>query len=414
MRPSVYEKASIETADKTENSVRINARSRPKSLRELSTDAVYEEAWSTALGRRLHDSYMVPWDIISALPNVDKERLLRRLMARLENRERQARAKLDAEGKWDVMVDETKIALPRLHLCHCMHGLGNRLRALASCMSFAKETNRELVVVWELDAHIEAKYSDLFTTPLVVLDKLNPKWPFTDIEKWDAAWKNFKFYNYMEMEKEGAVKGEKIYDLPDKHIYYKGAYIMETPNGESSWDKDNAQLRTLKPVAAVEEKLKVLEGKGLVANSNVIGLHIRNRTLAKDIKNVNFVQEYGDDATNTMEKWREASSVHSFIGEMRRIIAAKPDVKFFVATDTFEVLHQLVKTFGEDRILSVNRNCDARDGECVRYALVDMMGLSKCKELYGSNWSSFTEGAERMGGLKAKLAGVDFAKSSRR
>ena len=407
MRPSVYRTPRYTGS----NSLVISASSRPKSLKELSNKDEYDTAWATALGRRLHDSYQVPWDIISALPNTHKELLLRRLMARLENRERLERKRLDDAGKHDEMVDDSKIPLPRLLVCHCMHGLGNRLRALASCMSFAHESNRELVVVWETDAHIEARFSDLFSSPLVVVEKMAPKWPFTDVEKWDSVWSNFKFYNYMEMEKEGAVKGAKIANEGNKHIYYKGAYIMEVfDESLTNWDKDNQNLRTLKPVPEVMERLSELESRGL-GSHDVIGLHIRNRTLSKDIKNVNFVAEYGDEATSTMEKWRQASSVHSFVGEMRRIIEEKPKVKFFVATDTFQVIDMLEEKFGKDRVISMKRTCDERDGACVRYALVDMLALSKCKELYGSNWSSFTEGAERIGGLKAKLAGVDFAKA---
>lgn len=404
MRPSVYR--APETTGP--NSVRISALSRPKSLRELTSDKDYEEVWSTALGRRLHDSYQVPWDIISELPNSGKEMLLRRLMARMDNRERAERQRLDAAGRTDEMIDEAKIPLPRLFVCHCMHGLGNRLRAIASCMSYAKSTNRELVVVWETDSHIEARFTDLFSTPLVVLEKLSPKWPFAGLEKWDTAWIPFVFYNYMEMEKQGAVKGALVVDAPNKHMYYKGAYIIEVQNKElTNWEKDNNNLRELKPVPEVAERLSALEQRGL-GGENIVGLHIRNRTLAMDIKNVNFVQEYGDEATRTMESWRRSSSVNSFISEMRNLIKEKPDVKFFVATDTFTVIDQLEKMFGKDRILSVKRSCDERDGACVRYALADMYALSKCKSLYGSNWSSFTEGAERLGGVKAKLAGVNF------
>ena len=47
----------------------------------------------------------------------------------------------------------------------------------------------------------------------------------------------------------------------------------------------------------------------------------------------------------------------------------------------------------------------------VCYALVDMLPLSKCKQLFGSYCSSFTKGAERIGGLKTKLAGGEFTKA---
>lgn len=389
------------------NSVVIEASDRPKSLRDLVSEKDYQDAWAEALGRRLHDSYFIPWDIIANLAVKNKERLLRRLMHRSENRERARRAEMDAADRANEMVDVNTIPTPRLLVCHCMHGLGNRLRALGSCMSFAKESSRELVVVWAPDSHIEAKFTEMFLTDLVVMEKMPVEWPFADVEKWDPVWSQFKFHNYMEMEGKGAVKGETIFDIPNKHMYYKGAYIMEADNSElTNWDKDNDMLRSLEPITEVSRMVRDLEGNGL-GSDNVVGLHVRNRTLEKDIKNVNFIQEYGDEATKTMDMWRQKSGVQNFIKQMNLIIKERPSTKFFVATDTFEVIGQLEELY-PDRILSFKRTCDERDGECVRYALADLYALSKCKELYGSNWSSFTEAAERIGGIKAKLAGQDF------
>lgn len=389
------------------NSVAVEAESRPKSLQHLVTDEQYEEAWGTALGRRLHDSYFVPWDIIAVLSIKGKESLLRRLMHRSENREQLRRQELDAAGRHSERVDVNSIPTPRILICHCMHGLGNRLRALGSCMSFAKETSRELVVVWEADSHIEARFWDMFVNPLVVVEKMPVQWPFAEVEKWDSVWSQFKFHNYMEMEGMGAIKGEKIVDIPNKHMYYKGAYIMETDNEAlTNWEKDNMQLRSLEPIHPVKGMVKDMEIKG-VGSENVIGLHVRNRTLEKDIKNVDFVREYGGEATKTMDMWRQKSGVHNFIKLMNSVIKERPGVKFFVATDTYEVIGQLEELY-PDRILSFKRTCDERDGKCVQYAMADLYALSKCKELYGSNWSSFTEAAERIGGSKAKLAGQDF------
>lgn len=397
------------SGESNKNKLTIEAESRPKALKELVSDEEYEKAWAEALGRRLHDTYFVPWDIISKFAtNAPKELLLRRLMKRLELREKAKRAELDAAGRKDEMVDINQLAVPRILLCHCMHGLGNRLRALGSCMSFAKESNRELVVVWSADSHIEARFFDMYKTPLVVLEEMPVEWPFKDVEKWDSAWTHFKFHNYMEMEGNAAVKGEAIVDLPNKHMYYKGAYIMEVENTElTNWNKDNAQLRTLEVVDDVKAMLKTIEDKGL-GSENVMGLHVRNRTLDKDIKNVDFIKEYGSDATKTMDMWRQKSGVHNFMKLMDGLIKENPGVKFFVATDTFEVIGELKEKYGNERILSFERTCDDRDGQCVKFALADLIALSRCKRLYGSNWSSFTEVAMRLGGVKAQLAGEDF------
>jgi hypothetical protein len=43
-----------------------------------------------------------------------------------------------------------------------MHGLGNRLRALSSALSYARTVGRRVAIVWETDIHCHAQLSDLF------------------------------------------------------------------------------------------------------------------------------------------------------------------------------------------------------------------------------------------------------------
>lgn len=372
----------------------------PKPLKERVDPDIYEEAWAMALGRRLADDYQVPWDVLEGMDCDNKEKMLRRLMALQNELE-------DDELNTKPADNESRKVYPRnarLLFVHAMHGLGNRLRAIGSGLAFARNTRRVPVVIWESDAHIAAEFDALFNvSDLVLVKRFIPKWPFKDLHEYDASWNEFKFYNYMEME-EGAKKGEVIKNEPEKHMYYKGAYIMEAPE-YSWWESENEELKKLRPIGVVEENLRMLEEQGL---SNAIGVHIRNRTLEKDIKNVDFNQEYGSEAAATMEHWRTMSSYNTFLSEMKRILREEDkDAKFYIATDTFEILGIMNEQF-PGRILCTERKCDDRDSECVKYAVIDMYALSRTKSLLGSNWSSYTEMAERLGGLKARLAGQDF------
>lgn len=368
---------------------RLKSLSAPRSLKQLSSSESYDEAWKLALEQRLANDYHVPWDILVYLDTASKRKLLNRM-----NKKAAARAENKEQNK-----------PVRILFAHCMHGLGNRLRALGSAMSYAHATDRELVVIWETDAHISAKFTDLFSSDLVVLPKMKVQWPFQGVEKWDASWNSFKFINYMEMEGHGAKKGAWIVDEPSKHMYFKSAYIMEADAKLTSWDMDNRNLRSLLPVASVADRIVELEKMGL---SKMVGVHIRDRTLNRDIKNVNFKSEYGDEASNTMEYWRRKSSHLNFIKEMHRLLKEDPTLKFYVATDTVNVVRRLRDEFG-NRVTVTERDCDSRDGFCIRYALIDILALGKTNKLLGSNWSSFTEAAERIGGKKALLAGKDFA-----
>ncbi len=365
---------------------RLTAVSKPASLKQLTSTQTYEKAWKLALEQRLANDYQVPWDILVYLDTPSKRKLLNRMNNKARTR--------------------PKTQPVRILFVHCMHGLGNRLRALGSAMSFASSTGRELVIIWETDAHISAKFTDLFSSDLVVLPKMKVQWPFKDVARWDPLWKSFEFINYMEMEGHGAKKDEMIQDKPSKHMYFKSAYIMNTDLKLSSWDLDNKNLRSLQPVASVAERIAELEKMGL---SSMVGVHIRDRTLDRDIKNVNFKSEYGDSASRIMEYWRKKSSHKNFIKEMHRLLQENPSLKFYVATDTVKVINRLREEF-DNRVTTTERDCDGRDGFCIRYALIDILALGKTKKLLGSNWSSFTEAAERIGGKKALLAGRDFAK----
>lgn len=82
--------------------------------------------------------------------------------------------------------------------------------------------------------------------------------------------------------------------------------------------------------------------------------------------------------------------------------------RFFVSSDTIAVCNQLRSTFDEDTIAYIDRDCDNRSTECLKYAVADLFVLAQTNPLLGSTWSSFTEAAMRLGGPKALMAGTLF------
>mmetsp|Transcript_20715 Transcript_20715/g.84173 ORF Transcript_20715/g.84173 Transcript_20715/m.84173 type:complete len:799 (-) Transcript_20715:3136-5532(-) len=267
----------------------VTATVKPSSVEELSAEEDREESWNTALGQRLRDQFLVPWDFLASMSTKNRELLLRNLMERMSE-----------------STDESYT--PKILFGHCMHGLGNRLRALGSMMSFAKNSNRELVIIWENDEHCGSDFEDLFASKYVTMGELGPKAPFKDGEKYDNAFKSLKVYNYMELE-EDAAKDELVVDDPEMHIYYKGAYIMNAPE-LSDWEQDNENLRSLVPVDEVKQ---IMEQHSSKQFGNMVGVHIRNRDLAQDIQNVDFSKEYTASASNTMDYWRHKSHYKNFI-----------------------------------------------------------------------------------------------------
>mmetsp|Transcript_12253 Transcript_12253/g.37372 ORF Transcript_12253/g.37372 Transcript_12253/m.37372 type:complete len:884 (+) Transcript_12253:122-2773(+) len=365
------------------NFYELKAIERPRSVADLTPEPERVDAFTLALGRRLHDTYGVPWDVLQDISIENKELLLRRLMAK-------------------TVKDEEP---PKILFGHAMHGLGNRLRALGSMLAYARKYNKELVLIWENDEHCGADFNDLFSDEIVLMKKFHPKYPFTDNAKYDDKWNLFNAYNYMEME-EGANKGQPIEDDPLKHTYYKGAYVMEP----SDWNEENESLRTLTPHPEVQ---KIIDEHKNADFTNYVGVHIRNRGLDQDIKNVDFSKEYTESASATMDYWRSKSHYSNFIDRMRSLLMEDPKLEFYVASDTFTVQSEMEKQF-PGKIHTTDRACDDRDASCVRYALADLYNLGKTKKMLGSNWSSFTEAAQRFGGIQAELAGQDFAADENR
>ena len=361
----------------------------PKPIQKWFNSSFLHEKWRISLGARLNNGYSLPWAMITSLNTESLQKLLRNL----QNRQ----AKLNK----DEVLDDGIV--PRMFIVHVQNGLGNRLRALGSALDFANKTNRELVIIWEEDEHLQAPMSavfDISQLPYAVMDKAEFNWPLEGWRKYDKSWYEIEAYNYM-------LPGGKdilVKDDSNKNIYFKSAFAMKSRF--TTWESENKRLREL-PV-----RENILELVRVATDSHQWpfgGVHIRNRSLSEDIKNLkNFEKEYGKNDTLLLEKWRSRTSYHAFIPEMRRLLKDGTINKFFVATDTIEVVSKLGQALGTDKLFYIKRSCDDRSSTCIKYAMADILVLAKSKLFLGSTWSSFSEAAMRFGAPKASLAGTDF------
>lgn len=358
----------------------------PLDLKAIAGDKKYTEARRLALGRRLHDDFLVPWGVISSLDIPTSEMLLRRFNTRKE------------VANFDEVAQEGKA--PRFILVHVQNGLGNRLRTLASGLAFATKTNREPIIIWERDIHFGAYYSDIFnasSTKFAVLNAFKPQWPLKGNAEWDKAWSIVDFYNYMLSEDVGKV----IPDDPARNIYFKSSAIMNT--NLTTWESENAELRSLLVREEVIQMASNIYGDGM---DKVGGVQIRNRSLDEDLIDVKDKRDlYSKQDAALLDKWRALTKVDNFIPTMRQMLNNGTVNKFFVASDTIAVLQQLRRNFSEGQIVYIDRDCDDRSARCQKFAMADLLVLARVKKLLGSTWSSFTEAAMRLGGPKAMLAG---------
>ena len=195
------------------------------------------------------------------------------------------------------------------------HGLGNRLRALASAMSVAAALQRPVMLVWVSghapccahaahlqtvthmpwratctatapsatssahphlhpnpnpnqvsDLHCNCSFHNLFGSPLpfAVLEEELPIGTIGTIGNMTAE--HFQVYNYMRPDAWPALRDAPVEPDPLRHLYFRSASVMRHPMG--SWRAAQRQMNRLAPVAEVAMRL--------VANKGMVGLHVRN------------------------------------------------------------------------------------------------------------------------------------------
>ena len=95
--------------------------------------------------------------------------------------------------------------------------------------------------------------------------------------------------------------------------------------------------------------------------------------------------------TDLMFKYRELSHIDNFINQINNILHKNLEQKFFIATDLKFNYEKLINIYGNDKIKILERNKFNRSKEQLYYTVADMILLSKCKQFYGSTWSSLSE-----------------------
>lgn len=246
------------------------------------------------------------------------------------------------------------------------HGLGNRLRAIASAYSIAKETNRILVIKWIPDEHCDCKFNDLF--------KNNFMTNYEDKQ-------DIKIYNYMELEENG-IKNELINTNINSDIFVKSNCIL---NHKFSSKHYKQFFNKLEPVDFINKLIKK-------DTSDYIGIHIRMDG-GKNYSSKSYENEsnWTKEEAKKMFYYRNLSHIDNFINYINLELHNNINSKFYIATDRLENYVKLVKLYGTDKIYFLKRNNFDRSLHQLYYAVADLIQLSKCKKFYGSYWSSFSE-----------------------
>ena len=162
---------------------------------------------------------------------------------------------------WRTALHHLRESKQKYVIINAKNGLGNRLRALASAMSVAEWTGRNVLLIWARDLHLNCSVDGLFAPPLpfaLLHEEIPTAYLSADL---------FQIFNYMRPEP-GAIKDEAVDVDPDRHLYFKSAFMMNHPLGDWRSGGPQRQIRRLRPRQAV--------ARLLVTDRSMVGLHVRN------------------------------------------------------------------------------------------------------------------------------------------
>jgi len=272
------------------------------------------------------------------------------------------------------------------------HGLCNRLRAIASAAAIAQVTGRELVVVWVPDHHCEGHLADIIDYPgLVIWDADQAR---------DLRSSAVQDYNYMEIE-EGAAFDAPILegDNPSGDVYIRAAYTLNSIHRE--YRIEQAFLRGLVPTAPVAELVSS------VRHPNDIAAHVRMGTgPAHNHLTYESPENWPAERHEELVRWRRTSHADRFIAH---IDALGDNTTIFLAADLRDTYATFGAHFG-DRLATLPRPDFDRSARQLQYALADLILLSAADHFLASNWSSFSDVAQRLAAPDRVMeqSGVDF------
>lgn len=270
-------------------------------------------------------------------------------------------------------------------------GLSNRLRAMFSAYDQAIKADRQFVVIWEKDVHMNCAFQDLFDTSLF------PQVVFVDyFDEQQYPETDYEIYDYM-----GKDKNKKIDFSTSKNIFVSSAYRLNSQYWKV--DDENSLMQSLVP--SCSSLNLIARAKNQLGRGKYAGLHIRSLDPLEELPDLpkSF---YKKDSLDTLKRTRSASNSNAFGKVLHRLQDDGVD-KVFVAADTLQAAVALNKTSAIPVVWVDNGGCMDRSCKCMAFALADLFLLRDADVIVGSYWSSFSEVAGALAGLPVELIGKD-------
>jgi hypothetical protein len=264
---------------------------------------------------------------------------------------------------------------------------------MASAATIADATDRELVVIWQADAHCACDFDHLFRPEGALLSE-----GFAD----QAESLGMDLINYMEIEP-GSAKDRLVRLTATRDTYLRSAYPFAHP--ASTWYSENLALRRFRPNDVVMDLVASLgpEVPDLAVHIRMEGGRASEHLAWESPAN------WTAQAHRDIDLWRRRSHFSYFQTRIDQLMAQGLTGSLFLASDTPEAYAALTLRYGP-RIRHLPRPARDRSVPAMVYALADALLLSRAPRLLGSGWSSFSELAARLSphATEVELSGRDF------
>lgn len=253
-------------------------------------------------------------------------------------------------------------------------GLANKLRVIESALSLAKDLHHPLEIVWVPDWQMVAHYRDLFE-PCELFE-------VTDHDKYKYCRSSFSLKTYKKpfsrvinflygidvafneidiFQQVRPGRFDIFSKAKNKTTYIDTCHNFYPYHYNFSW---------IRPIPVIADAVGDFERR--IGSKNCIGLHIRRTDNKSSVENS---PDYLFEKAICAEIDRDGSAV------------------FFLATDDLGTQLRFTDLFGPDRILVHPKRFGRDSVAAIQDALADWMILCKCRKLYCSYFSSFSETA---------------------
>lgn len=259
-------------------------------------------------------------------------------------------------------------------------GLANRMRAVNSMIEFTETEKIKLHIIWISNRELNAPFAALFK-PL----------PHTHATL-----------------AEGGAAASLLYNSPRKSNLYLSAAATRLLFDRRLFWRD---VKTAKETGELETLLKQ-PGTTFIESNYDFGNY--DDKLAANFKPADEIeaevtrfaaQNYAPRTVGI--HIRRTDNIHSiarsplsfFIDAIQKELDENPETKFYVASDDAAEKETLRKKFG-NRIITRDIECRRNKKEGIIRAAEDLYLLSRTAKIYGSYYSSFSEMAAALGGIK--------------